>query len=115
MSSRFRTGQAVFAKRSWQLVLRSLAECALEFAFDERRKAGPQQIQRLADALMIRDGHRNSSSEVPDFHVAPMFFEVRGDQAPVAVIRFILAAQQAAVGDHVSRDLVLNLSVPDQL
>ena len=37
--------------------------------------------------------------QVDDFHIAPVSLQIFGNQAAMAVMRFMLAAQQAGIGD----------------
>ena len=63
----------------------------------------------------VASGVGLTSSAVNDLDVAPPVAEIFRQQAPVAVMRLVLAAQKAAVADDVARHRFRNAPAPHQL
>ena len=91
------------AHRCLDLLEPQLRVLRFHLALDERPQPFFEQVQRFPDAFVIRDRHRLSPlTKVLDIDVTPVPLEVLGNEPAVAVMGLVLAAQKAAVREHLS-------------
>jgi uncharacterized protein len=69
----------------------------------------------VADEALRHTGASARNNEMDDFDMAPLVAQVLRHQAPVAVVRRVLTAQQAPHVDHVSGNALLDLTVGQKL
>jgi uncharacterized protein len=69
----------------------------------------------VADEAMRRTGASVRNTEMNNFDMAPLVAQVLSHQAPVAVVRRVLAAQQAPPVDQLARNSLLDLPVGQEL
>ena len=80
-----------------------------------RWRSGPSLAKGVGGLEQGWSSDQDGLLQVGYLDVAPVFVQVLRDQAAVAVVRFVLAAQEAAFRDDLSRDRFLDAAFAHQL